>query len=544
MNRRPGFVALSCLSVLLLLCGGVGFVGFALLRGTATDVASAQSARRIVYGLTLLPSGFDPHINASVELTIPLRSIYDTLLYRDPSTDEFVPGLAERLEISADGLRYTFFLRKDVTFHDGEPFNTAAVAATLDRITNPETKSQKALFMLGSYTGYEIIDPFTITLILSQPYAAFLDALSQSYLGIASPKALLEYDRDRYQLHQVGTGPYMMVTFVPGDYILLRRNPNYHWGPPFYLTANPAPIEEVEFRFFVDPATRAPALETGAAEVMGELAPLDAVDIARTEGLALVPQPIPGMPFQFFMNTTRPPLDNVALRRALIQATNRIAITDSIFQQFSPPAYGALSATTPFYDKNAKDYYPYDREAARKAIRALGYADSDNDGILEMNGVKLSLIMVVPSWGNAPQIAQKIQSAWREIGIELELRQVPGLAALREAQRTNEYHLLAFNDYGVDANLLTLFYRSDAPNNLSKFANAELDGWLSRAAQSLDPADRAGLYTAAQRLIMDQALILPIRDTVNLNGVSGRVGNLIFDAYGWSPLLWNATLGD
>lgn len=142
------------------------------------------------------------------------------------------------------------------------------------------------------------------------------------------------------------------------------------------------------------------------------------------------------------------------------------------------------------------------------------------------------------------RLPKKIQSAWREIGIELELRQVPGLAALREAQRTNEYHLLAFNDYGVDANLLTLFYRSDAPNNLSKFANAELDGWLSRAAQSLDPADRAGLYTAAQRLIMDQALILPIRDTVNLNGVSGRVGNLIFDAYGWSPLLWNATLGD
>ena len=101
----------------------------------------------IIYGLTLQPSSFDPQIGSSSELGIPLRSVYDTLVYRDPQTLEFVPGLATSWTISPDGLTYTFALRQGVTFHDGTPFNAQAVAANLDRITNPMTASQKAVFL-------------------------------------------------------------------------------------------------------------------------------------------------------------------------------------------------------------------------------------------------------------------------------------------------------------------------------------------------------------------------------------------------------------
>src|SRR5262245_22315353 len=128
---------------------------------------------RIVFGLTLQPSGFDPHINASSELGIPLRSVYDTLIYRDPDSLEFVPGLATSWTISPEGLTYTFALRQGVTFHDGTPFNAQAVAANLDRIKSPMTASQKALFLLGPYTGYEIVDDYTIRLNLSEPYSPF-----------------------------------------------------------------------------------------------------------------------------------------------------------------------------------------------------------------------------------------------------------------------------------------------------------------------------------------------------------------------------------
>lgn len=540
-RQRGRLLVFSCLSLIMLACGMFGLGALVLFQHESAAVASAQPANRIVYGLTFMPSGFDPHINASSELTIPLRSVYDTLVYRDPQSKGFVPGLAQDVQVSPDGLVYTFQLKSGVVFHDGTPFDAAAVGATLDRITAPETQSQKALFMLGPYDKYVIVDPLTIQIILKRPHAALLDALAQTYLGIASPKALQEYDRDRYQLHQVGTGPYQMVEYIPGDYMLLRRNPNYTWGPPFYNLSNSTPVEEIEFRFFTDPATRAPALETGAVQIMGEISPLDAQGLARADQFALVPQPIPGMPFQFFFNTNRAPTDNLNLRRALIVATNRVAIVDTIFQQFSPPAYGPLSSVTPFYDGRVKEYYTHDAAAAKRALGALGYTDSDGDQFLDLNGTKLTLIMLVPAWSNAPQIAQKIQSQWREIGVDLELRQVPGLAALREAMQTNEYHLLAFNDFGVDASLLNSFYLSSGPNNWAKFSNGEMDGWLTRAAESIDPIDRQNLYSAVQGLIMDQALILPIRDSVNLNGVNKQIGNLQFDAYGWAPVLVNLT---
>ena len=535
-NFLRAFALLSCSSVIFGLCMG-SIVLSNLLTRPAT--AAQPAASRIVYGLTLLPSGFDPHINASAELGIPLRSVYDTLVYRDPTTQDFVAGLAERWEISPDGLVYTFYLRRGVRFHDGEPFNALAVAANLERITAPETRSQKAAFLLGSFERYIVLDEYTIQLVLKSPFAPLLDSLSQVYLGIASPKALQEYGNDLYQLHQVGTGPYQMVEFIPGDYILLRRNPIYRWGPPFYRTDNPAPVEEIEFRFFTDPATRAPALESGAVDIIGELPPLDALAVARRDDIVLVPQPIPGMPLQFFFNTAKAPTDRLEVRRAVITATNRVAIIDSVFQQLSPVAYGPLTAVTPFYEPQIKQYYPHNREVARQTLTELGYRDNDGDGVLDLNGAPLSLILIVPTWGYAPQVAQRLQSQWRDQGIQAELRQVPNLAGLLAAVQSGDYHLVAFNDFGADPSLLNNFYLSEARNNFMRVSNANLDQWLRQAVQTDDTAQRQNFYTGIQGLIMDQALILPIRDYVNLNAHNKRVSGLAFDAYGWFPLLAN-----
>ena len=100
------------------------FILSALLASCAPQPTSPQ---RLAYGLTLAPSGIDPHINASSELGIPLTSVYDTLVYQDPASGKFVPGLAQSYKISDDGKTYTFVLRRDVKFHDGTPFNAAAV---------------------------------------------------------------------------------------------------------------------------------------------------------------------------------------------------------------------------------------------------------------------------------------------------------------------------------------------------------------------------------------------------------------------------------
>src|SRR4030042_326709 len=145
------------------------------------QAGTQEGARRS--GLPLAPSGIDPHIHASVELGIPLSSVYDTLVFLDPETGQFVPGLADRWEVTPDGLRYTFHLRQDVIFHDGSPFNAEAVRANLNRVLDPENRSQRALSMLGPLREAQVLDEFTVALDLEAPYAPLLDSLSQVYLG-------------------------------------------------------------------------------------------------------------------------------------------------------------------------------------------------------------------------------------------------------------------------------------------------------------------------------------------------------------------------
>ncbi|MBI5669919.1 MAG: hypothetical protein HZC41_18145 [Chloroflexi bacterium] len=514
-----------------------------LLLGLSACSGAAQSQEvarnRITYGLTLPVSGIDPHINSSSELGIALRQVYDTLVYRDPASKTFVPGLATEWTISPDGLFYTFKLRQGVTFHDGTPLNAQAVGANLDRIVDPNTASQKAVFMLGQYAGYEVVDDYTILIKLSEPYSPLLDSLSQVYLGIASPKALGEYSLERYQFHQVGTGPFQFVEYVPGDRIVLRRNPNYTWGPTFYQPGN---LEEIEYRFFFDAPTRSAALESGAAQIMGELLPTDARALTANSAVQLLPVAIPGQPLQFLFNTRRFPTDNRQVRQAILYGTNRNLIIDAVFQRFSPVAWGPLSANTEFYSRDVIGLYAQDTGQAQSLLAAAGFQDSDNNGYLDINGVELEVTVIVPPWGLIPEVAQLLQDQWRAIGIRARLEPVPTRNALFEAVKTGEYNLVAFYTFGLDPSFLNQFFLSDSPDNWTGYANPELDKTLLEAARQTDPGIRQNLYGLAQRLIMDEALILPIRDYVNLNAASALVKGLMFDPYGWFPLLNNVSV--
>ncbi len=508
--------------------------------GSQTDQILGQ--HRIVYGLTFLPSGIDPQVNAESEIGIVLRQVYDTLVYRDPKTKDIVPGLASSWEVSDDGFDYVFHLRQGITFHDGTPFNAQAVAANLDRITNPDTQSQKALELLGPYSGYNIIDDYTIQLHLDKPYGPFLDALSQFYLGIASPSALAEYSLNRYQFHQVGTGPFIFEEYVPGERIILKRNPAYNWGPSFYQAISDASIDEIEFRYITDTTTRTQMVANNSVQVVGDIFPSDARSLTGNAAVQVVPVSIPGQPLQFMMNTKRFPTDNLSVRQALLYATNRNAIIDTIYQRFSPVAWGPLSASVLYYSRNMTGLYAEDTAQSQSLLAAAGYQDNNSDGYLDIGGVDLEITILVSPQNQIPDVVQQLQEQWRAIGVKVLLEPIPTLSALKETVQTNAYNLVAFSVPGMDPVFLNEFFVTDGLYNWSRFSNAELDNILTEAAGQGDPAVRQNLYAQAQQIIMQNALILPIRDNVNLNAVSTTVQGLTFDAYGWFPLLNNASL--
>ncbi len=528
MRRFPWFLLI--LFGVLTACGG------------SPDTAANKS--HFIYGLTLQPSGFDPHIHASSELTIPLRSVYDTLVYRHPQTLAFEAGLAQSWTISDDGRVYTFNLRPGVVFHDGTPFNAAAVAANLDRISAPETASQRAKFLLGPYAGYEIVDDYTIRLLMDEPYSPLLDGLSQVYLGMASPAALAEYGLDRYQFHQVGTGPYEFEEYVPGDRLVLRRNTDYAWRPSFIAEADANSLETIEFRFFEDPVARTLALDGGSAQIMGELLPVDARSLTTNSALRILPVSIPGQPLQFLMNTQSFPTIDQSIRRAILYGVNREAIIDAVYQRFSPIAWGPLSATTSFYNPNVYGAYAYDANRARTLLNEAGMVDSDGNGYLEVGGAEIELRMIVPTWGQIPEVAQLIQDQMRDIGLRLILEQVPTRSALLERVASGDYNLVAWYEFGADPSFLSRYYGTGGVTNFTGYGDPTLDAILADAVRQTDLGGRQSLYAQAQQIIMDQALVLPIRDYVNLNGYAFQVSELAYDAFGWAPLLANVRVQD
>ena len=537
-RRLASMVWLGLLAVALVACQPP------LPQPAEAPPSGPQSGGRLIYGLTLVVSGIDPHVDASSELGIPLTSVYDTLVYQALDSS-FVPGLAESWEVSGDGLVYTFRLRQDVTFHDGTPFNAAAVQFNFDRIADPETQSRKAAGLLGPYERTEVVDEFTVRVHFRQPHAAFLDAASQVYLGMVSPTAVQTWGAE-YQEHQVGTGPFRFKEYVPRDHLLLDRNPDYAWAPAVYGHRGPAYLDEIEFHFFADSASRVLALESGQAHVMGEIPPQDAARLLDAPEFDILRVPIPGQPLQFFVNTEHPPTDDLRVRQALLYAADRAAIIQAIFRATSPAAYGPLSPVTWGYDAGVLEMYRHDPAQAAALLEDAGWADSDGDSIREKEGRPLRLEMILMGWGYVPEVGQMLQAQFRQVGVDLQMQELAFPAAVAAAGE-GQHHLAPMVFSSSDPSILASTFHSanaDAGFNWAKVRDEELDRLLDTGAQTMDEEERLALYAQAQQRIMDLALILPVRDYVNLNGISVPVKGLRYDRRGWFPWLYDVYLAE
>ncbi len=507
---------------------------FLLVLVTACAADPGQG-RELTYGLTLAPTGIDPHINASVELGIPLSSVYDTLVFQDPDTGAYVPGLATDWSISPDGLTYSFVLREDVLFHDGTRFDAAAVKANIDYVLDPDNRSQKAAAMLGPLNSVEVLGSYEVAIQLDRPYAPMLDSLSQVYLGMASPSALETWGPSEYQFHQVGTGPFRFIEYLPNDRLVLERNPDYAWAPEIYRRDAPA-IDRIIFRFYEDPATRALALEGGQVDVIGELPHLEADRLSESSEFKVDPVLIPGQPLQLIFNTERAPTNDPRVRQALVLGVDRSRIVDTVFGQYSPVAGGPLSASN--FGFAAEAAFPsYDPAAAAELLEQVGWTRSDG-GNRRMGDVKLQLDLVVPSWGSNPEVGQLVAAAWEQLGAEVTLTVAPGFGPLIDARTQGEYNAIGMNSFGTDPDLLRPFYDSEGFFNWSGYRDPEVDSLLTAAAESFaSPDQREQLYQEFAKHVRDQWLILPVRDYVNLVGSNQRVEGLRFSPQGWFPYL-------
>ena len=234
----------------------------------------------------------DPQVtnfDTSIRVTL---NICEPLVW-EPEPGKFVPGLAEKWDISPDAKTYTFNLKKGVKFTDGSPFNGAAVKFTFDRIVDPATKAGQSHDQLGPYDHTEIVDDYTVKVVMKQSYAPLLTNMN-GYLGIVSPTAVQKMGMAEFARHPVGTGPFMFKEWVPKDHVTLVKNPDYNWGSSYFKHTGPAYLDEVTYKIIPEPSVRTGTLKTGETQIIDEVDPLEYDSLSKDPSTGWSPRASPG----------------------------------------------------------------------------------------------------------------------------------------------------------------------------------------------------------------------------------------------------------
>ena len=294
----------------------------------------ARAAGTLIWGMPAETDTLDPHATggwSTYQITYQIFEglVKEDLTKADNVTPTLVPGLATSWDISKDGLTYTFHLREGVKFHDGTPFDAAAVKFNFDRFWNESSPDfyKKAKAFVIAYTKWiksvDVVDPMTVKVTLTAPNYQWLRQGLQSYGQplMISPASVKQYGNDGVALHPVGTGPFKFVERDQGVKTVIERNDDY-WGAK-------AKLDRVIFRPLQDPATRVDALENNEVQII-TTPPWDEID--RLVGGGFVLTTNKNVPYINYiaLNFKNPALQDVRVRKAINMAIDREGIAKEI----------------------------------------------------------------------------------------------------------------------------------------------------------------------------------------------------------------------
>jgi len=489
----------------------------------------------LTIGLGSEPETLDPGDAVYVQEQFILINLFDSLLAMAPDAT-LHSGLAESWEVNGDYTEFTFNLRQDVTFHDGAPFNAAAVKASFDHIVSDAVLESggKTLLVDHQYTETEVVDDDTAVVKFAASYPTFLRDAARQWLSISSPAALELYGAD-YGRNPVGTGPFRFVEWDAQSQVVLERNPDYNWAPEFAAHQGPAHLEQVIFRFLPEAATRLTAFETGEILVASEPPALDAIALAEAGEGVLETYAQPGIPAIMMLNAEQAPTDDINVRKAMILALNHEEFVQTAFQQLGIPSYSVLSPTTWSFDEEAASLYRHNAEEAARLLEESGWVDSDGDGIREKDGQPLTIDYITsPIWEEA--FNELLSGYLTQAGFDVQMRAMDDAGIAAEAAE-GSYNMLYIYWTRADPSPLRILFHSDNIDGgaaYTRFRNAELDAALADGDTQIDEAVRMQDYVTAQRIIMENALVLPLFtiNTSYLNALS--VQDFTFDVEGYT----------
>ncbi len=506
-------------------------VAFALLAAMA-GLVQAQTGGTLVIGLDQEPPTLDPHASPSAVTYQIIASVTENLLYRGPD-GKLAPWLAESWATSRDGRSVTFKLRRDVKFHDGTAFNADAVKFNFDRIVDPKFKAGGARAALAGYAGSKVLDEFTVQVSFETPYSPFLNAAASGVLSLVSPKSVRE-SGDGVHTKPIGTGPFMIREYVAKDHTTMVRNPAYARKAPWSDRSGPAQLEAVVWKFVPEAGTRTTTLESGETQGIYLVPAQSLPRIEKDAAYRVDKLPWPGVPRIWLLNTTKPPLDDVRVRRAINYAVDKEAFLATVYRGTGLKAIAPLTAVM-LDDPQLRQAYPFDPAKAKALLGEAGWQPGA-DGIRAKGGQRLEIVLNAIEYGGGldPTI-QLIQSSLHEVGFDMKIKAQARPPWYEDNYRCATHGPVMFLRSTDPDGLFALFHSSLVGGNFnwSCVKNAKLDEMLMEGRREADPAKRRAIYLAIEKLVLDEALTVPLVDELAVwafrAGVQGVKYN--FNAY-------------
>ncbi len=424
------------------------------------------------------------------------QNIFETLVrYKDEST-EIEPALAESWETSADGLTWTFHLKKAIKFHDGTDFNSESVKFNYDRqmdSKNPYRFSGKFEYwhlFFGNVLEIQAKDPLTVIFKLKDKDPIFLANLALFSMGIASPASIKKYGKDIFK-NPVGTGPFSFGNWTQNERILLRSNPNYWGGEP--------KIKKLIFKPIADNSVRLLELEKGSIQGMDSINPDSLTSIEKNKDLKILKQD--GLNVSYLaMNTQKPPFNNLKVRMAINYAINKNELVNAFYfgGKVANVAKNPMPPTQWGYNDNIKPY-KYDVQKAKKLIKESG---ADLSGTYELFAPPPRSYMAQPQ-----KVAEAMQADLKEIGINTKIVTFElGTYFNKISKGEHDMCIVGWiGDNGDPDNFLYVFFSSNntvkgSASNYAFYKNKEMDYLLNSGKKEMDHKKRNEMYMRAQEI--------------------------------------------
>lgn len=499
----------------------VVILAFAVTAASGIAVAAPKKGGTLVIGMTQKPRHLNPAVQSGIATAVPGTQIFATPLRFDENWNP-QPYLAESWKLSDDGLSLTLNLRKNARFHDGTPITSEDFAFSI--MTVKKNHPFKAMF--DPVVAVETPDPYTAVIKLANPHPAILLAMS-SALMVVIPKHIYGDGQDP-KSHPansapVGSGPFKLVEFKPGEHIVLERNPDYFIKDRPYL-------DRIIIRNYKDAVSLALAVDKGEVDMNPFLA--GARDIQRLKknadlvvtnrGYAAV-GPINWLAF----NTKHEILKDKRVRQAIAYAMDRDFIVNALQGGASTPATGPIANDSPYYTDQIETY-DLDLDKAKALLDEAGYAPKGD-------GTRFALtIDYIPGLPEQQKsIAEYLRSQLKKVGIKLTIRAAPDFPTW--AQRVSSYDFdltmdVVFNwgdpVIGVHRTYLCSNIKKGVIwSNTQSYCNPKVDAILAQAGQELDADKRKALYKEFQQIVTDEVPLAYVNLLPYHTAYNKKIGN-------------------